>query len=242
MLILFDIDGTLLRTRRPGFDPFEDAGRALHGPAFSMAGVDYAGRLDPDIWRRAAEANGVDDPAGAEAAFRAQYARTFAAGFERGMECFALDGAIELVARVREDPGLTTGVLTGNYPETGRIKLGQAGFDVDGFDVQVWASDGLHRRDLPPVALERWRAAGARTARAEHMVVVGDTPHDVDCARHAGARVIAVGTGPSYGRQELIPLGPDAFVEDLSDVHGIMDTIGQWREAASSPARWGTSE
>lgn len=228
MLILFDIDGTLLRTRRPGFDPFEDAGRVLHGPAFSMAGVDYGGRLDPDIWRRAAEANGVPDPAATEADFRRTYAETFATGFERGMVCSPLDGAIELVRRVAADPRLRTGVLTGNYPETGRLKLTSAGFDLAAFDVQVWASDGAHRRDLPPVALERWRGIDGDAARAERLVVIGDTPHDVDCAKHCGARVIAVGTGPSYGQEDLEPLDPDAFIENLADVDGMMGMLEGW--------------
>ena len=57
------------------------------------------------------------------------------------------------------------------------------------------------------------------------MVVIGDTPHDVDCARHAGCRSIAVATGPSYDRAALEQERPDLLVDDLAATADLVDWI-----------------
>ncbi len=225
MLVLFDIDGTLLRTRGAGVASMEVAGRSLFHEGFSMAGVDFAGRLDPLIWRAAAEVNGIADHARHEPAFRAAYADAFAEAFRRGeASSAALTGVGELLtALVAREVDL--GIVTGNYPETGAIKLREAGLEAARFTATAWGSDGGHRRELPPLAIDRHAAATGRRLAAERVVVIGDTPHDVDCARHASCRSIAVATGPSYDRGDLERERPDLLVDDLGATADLVDWI-----------------
>ena len=61
----------------------------------------------------------------------------------------------------------------------------------------------------------------------EQFIVIGDTPNDIDCARHFGARAVAVGTGRFYSREEIMACEPDAILNDLSDTRLVLDTLDQ---------------
>ncbi len=119
---------------------------------------------------------------------------------------------------------LTLGVLTGNYPETGRLKLEAAGLDTAWFPVAAWGSDAASRRDLPPLAMRRHETLTGRRLEPGHVVVIGDTPHDVDCARASGCRSLAVATGP-YRADDLVASGADLVVEDLSGTESLVKWI-----------------
>lgn len=216
MLVLFDIDGTLLLTDGAGSKAMLEAGRRLVGDHFSFDGVDIAGRIDPVIWADAAAANGVRDAEEQHAAFRAEYAAILADRLEVDPTALALPGVRALVDRLKAAEGVTLGLLTGNYPETGRLKIAAAGLVADDFPVAAWGSDGLDRRDLPVVAMERYRSYVSEPIEPEQVVIIGDTPHDIDCARAAGCRVLAVATGPAYSLAELEEHGPDRAVADLT--------------------------
>lgn len=220
MLILFDIDGTLLLTRGAGRRAMEAAGRAVLGPSFTLDGRDIAGCLDPVILAGAAEAAGLMFAEEAHARIRADYARRLLAHFDTVSPPELLPGVAELVAVLRSRDDLTLGVLTGNYPETGRMKIERAGLDPGGFVVSAWGCDGPDRRSLVGVALERDAAIrGARLA-GERVVVIGDTRHDVDCARHGGCRSIGVATGGATAA-ELAAAGADLVLDDLADTGAV---------------------
>ncbi len=127
-----------------------------------------------------------------------------------------------MIAALAADDTVTLGIVTGNYPETGQLKIASAGLADVAFEASAWGSDGATRRDLPRVAMERFTAASGRAITGAEVVVIGDTPHDIDCARANGCRVIAVGTGPAHGIGDLE--GADLLVDDLSDV----DQIYRW--------------
>jgi phosphoglycolate phosphatase-like HAD superfamily hydrolase len=224
-LILFDIDGTLLTAGGAGRAAMVDAGRELFGDVFTLDGVEIAGRLDPLIYADAAALCGVDDGAAHHDRFRAVYR----AHLERRLatsDVRALPGTADLVGALRRAETVSLGLLTGNYPETGRLKLTAAGLDESVFAVNAFGSDGGHRRDLPLVAIRRYAERHGRPIEPQHVVVIGDTAHDVDCAGANGCRCIGVGTGLTP-TDELRGLGADLAVDDLSDTEALVAWIAE---------------
>ncbi len=224
MLVLFDIDGTLLLSQHAGAQCMHDATRELYGDAFTFDGVEIAGRIDPQIWHDVALANGIDNPHEHHDRFREVYTRHLARRLAGANTVRVLPGVTALLEALGAVEGLTRGLLTGNYPETARLKIEAAGLDPEIFEVAAWGCDGRSRRDLPGVAMDRHAAAtGARIA-PEEVVIIGDTPHDVDCARAHGCRSLAVATGPS-SRDELVACEPDLLADDLSQTKEIISWI-----------------
>lgn len=216
MLILFDIDGTMLLTGGAGVRAMEETGRELFHAEFTMAGIDFAGRLDSLIWRDLAARNRVDADEDTHQRFRARYGEVLSRTLAASNETRALPGVIELIERLRAMESLTLGVLTGNYPETGRMKIAAAGIDPDVFRVGAWGCEAMSRRDLVPLAMQRYEAHAQRAIERELVVVIGDTPHDVACAVAVGALPVAVATG-GFSVEQLRATGAPIVLEDLSD-------------------------
>ncbi|MEM0984380.1 MAG: HAD hydrolase-like protein [Planctomycetota bacterium] len=223
MLILFDIDHTLLASPRSGPDGLTAAGRELYGDTFKIEAVDFAGRIDPLILGDALESNGQprsDLP---------RYREAFIRHFEplARDRTHALDGAAQLIEAVKVE-GVTSGLLTGNFEETGRMKLAAAGFDADAFPVRVWGDSSPHdppaREHLPPVAMQLHAKISGRTIPSEDVVVIGDTPHDVSCALANGCRVLAVATGRTSAA-DLAACGAHEVVEDLTETERILEWL-----------------
>jgi len=226
MLVLFDIDGTLLTSNGAGAAAMESAGRSLYGSSFTSEGVAFSGRLDPLILRDLAAANGVEFDIAAMIDFRRVYAEMLTEMLE-SEPAVALEGAAALVEAVASSGGATTGLLTGNFPETGTAKLRSAGLDVGAFEVCVWGDDSPHeephRDHLPAVARKRHLEQSGADVEGELVVIVGDTPHDVGCARAHGHRSLAVATG-RFGERELGAAGACRVAADLRET----DELASW--------------
>lgn len=223
MLLLFDIDGTLLLTQKAGIRAMGDAGRELFGQDFTYDGVEFSGRLDPLIWQDLAAVNGVEHEAH-HLSFRQTYARFLATRLADGSCATALPGVLPLLEGLRDIDHVTLGLLTGNYPETGQLKLRSAGIDPEMFSVRAWGVDGTHRRHLPQIAMQRYVEKKGVSLPFESVVIIGDTPHDVDCGRAHSCRVLGVGTG-AFAVEELIECGADLAVPDLSDTRAVMSWL-----------------
>jgi phosphoglycolate phosphatase-like HAD superfamily hydrolase len=111
--------------------------------------------------------------------------------------------------------GLLLGVLTGNVSATAPIKLRAGGFDPAWFPIGAYGSEAADRNLLPFLALERARQHLQRSITPEQVVIVGDTPADVACARALGAVAVAVLTGFS-SREEITSAAPDYVLDDLT--------------------------
>ncbi len=231
MLILFDIDGTLLHTGGAGTHSIHDATREMFGETMVFEGVEVAGRIDPQIWSDVCRVNGIADPERHHDRFRAVYRRHLARRIRETHRVTALPGVAELLDAVAATEGLTPGLLTGNYPETGRLKIETAGLDPDLFMVAAWGSDAPTRRDLPAVAMARYTETTGDSISSDEVVIVGDTPHDVDCARAHGCRALAVATG-SFSREDLEACAPDLLLEDLSQTAAVVS----WMLDSKTPA------
>jgi phosphoglycolate phosphatase-like HAD superfamily hydrolase len=217
MLVLFDIDGTLLLTRGLGVECVRDAMQELFRVPIDVYAASFPGGLDPLIWRELCALHGLPDGEEHHARFRGIYRglleRRIAAEPAR---TYALPGVPALLDALERVEGLTLGLLTGNYEETGRMKIAAAGLDPARFAACAWGSDAPERRGLPAVAVARHRAATGRALEPRDVLIVGDTPRDVDCALAHGARVLAVATG-RYGVEELRAAGAERVVASLED-------------------------
>ena len=223
MLILFDIDGTLLlRAHLEHREALADAVREVWGVADpGPDAVRAAGRTDGEIAREICLLGGVAAEridAGRDA-FRAACARAYARRCPPDLRDRLAPHAPELLSALAGRAGLRLSLVTGNLEAVARLKLQRAGLGrffaagQGGF-----GSDADDRLALPAIARRRAGANGRPYPRAR-TVVVGDTPNDVTCARADGLRCVAVATGP-YGAGELA--GADAVVASLAELPGAL--------------------
>lgn len=227
MLVLFDIDATLITTCRSGIAAMGVAGRELVGPHFDEHCIEYAGRLDPLIIADLLSVHGAEVSEAAVARFRASYGEHLGPLLARPDHAQACPGVHELLDALASEAGVVLGVLTGNFPETGAIKLRACGIDVDRFEVQVWGCDSPivppARDHLPPLGMRQYEQKRARTLAPDDVIIVGDTPHDIRCARLHGCRSLGVATG-SFSVEALAASGADLVLRDLSNTEEVL----QW--------------
>lgn len=224
MLILFDVDGTLLRSRGVGLKSMQEAIEQLHGISVDPSTLDTGGRLDHHLFRELLQLAGLPDDQESIQHLQRVYIERMQHHFSIDTWAAPLDGAQTLVQAVHEQDDLCSAVLTGNIEETCWLKVRDAGFRREWFDFGVFGDEGLHRRDLPRVALRRYQQLRGTTLDPQRVVVIGDTPHDVDCALHSGCRVIAVTTGKS-SREDLEQSGAHLVVDSLTDVEELLRWI-----------------
>ena len=223
MLILFDVDGTLLRSRGIGLRSMKEAVFEMHGVEVDPSSMDTGGRLDPHLFHELLSSHDLpSEPEHLQSLSKA-YVDRMHHHFSRETWSDPLPGARELVESVHEHDTLTASVLTGNIEQTCWLKLADAGFPQGWFEFGVFGDEGATRRDLPEIGLERYQLATGRTIEPHEAVIIGDTAHDIDCARHNGCGVIAVATGKT-SMADLEEAGPDLTLESLEDT----DTIIEW--------------
>ncbi|MHC4844847.1 MAG: HAD family hydrolase [Planctomycetota bacterium] len=234
MLILFDIDGTLLLSRHAGRDCFHAAARELFGTDFAQDDMLFPGGLDPFIWRELCARHDIHDGDAQPERFRATYLRLLAERLPGEGTADALPGVMALLDELGGREHVTLGLLTGNFPESGRIKLRAAGVDPERFAVGAFGDDGPDRRALLAVAVERAARTTGRDRRGADVVLVGDTPLDVDCALTHGARCLAVATG-MHPAEDLVAAGAHLVLEDLADTQAVIAWLDG--RTADAPAR-----
>jgi phosphoglycolate phosphatase len=226
-LILFDIDGTLLTAKGAGRRAFTRALTEVYGTAGPVEAYDFRGKTDPRIVLDLLGAMGIPPPEierGLTRCFEI-YTRALAEEIEaRAGAVVTLPGVAALVRALARTEGLVLGLLTGNIEAGARIKLAPTGLGPY-FRTGAYGSDDADRRRLPALAARRAEALAGRRLAAGDVVVVGDTPHDLDCARAFGARAVAVATG-QYPRAELAALGPDLLFDDFADVERAARLLG----------------
>ena len=200
MLLLFDIDGTLLlRASDAHRDALHAALREVHGIADpGAAHVAPAGRTDGEIARAIALQSGISaDAVEARAgAVRDVCCREYAQRVPDDLSDRVAPGVPDLLADLDERGGVQLALVTGNFEPVARLKLARAGLgDWFAPGQGAFGSDSEDRAALPGIARRR-AAVDGRPWPREHTIVIGDTPNDIACARADGLRVIAVATGP----------------------------------------------
>ncbi len=202
----------------------------LFGITGAFDGIQMAGRTDRWILDDAAARAGVDLSGDNHERFRDRYfacllealpAQGRPHSIDRPAEgrC-VLPGVRELLDAIAERESIFPALLTGNCEQGARIKLEH--FDLwKFFRCGAFGDDVTDRNHLVDVALHRAEACGASRARAADVIVVGDTLLDVACAKAAGARCVAVATGP-FDVETLSRAGADLVMHDLSDTRAFL--------------------
>jgi phosphoglycolate phosphatase-like HAD superfamily hydrolase len=228
-LVLFDIDGTLVLTGRAGVRAMNRACREIVGDSFgqrpALDGVPVAGRTDWAILHDALRPAGREMDDELFQRLRDVYVsmlREEILSPGQGVKSVmpGVHGLLEMLS-ARSDVFL--GLLTGNFEQGARIKLEH--FNLwHYFKCGAFGDDAADRNALVPFAVDRARSSGLQRIAPGDVFVVGDTPHDVACARAAAAVPIAVATG-SFSAADLRESGADVVFDDLSDASAFQRVI-----------------
>jgi phosphoglycolate phosphatase len=229
-LYLFDVDGTLLHSGGAGRRAIESAFRRVWDLRLSdeeFRNVRFHGRTDPVIFADVAAAAGLslDEFRRREPEVVAAYLDLFPEEMRRsdGKRLYA--GVRELVEVLAAEPRVALGLLTGNLEAGARAKLGA--FDLNRFfPAGGFGSDSADRREVARFAWKRCQEHLGREIAADRVVVVGDTPSDVDCARAWGFGVVAVATG-MHRVEDLRAWEPDLLFADFSDTAAVLAALAE---------------
>jgi phosphoglycolate phosphatase len=224
-LILWDIDGTLLRGGSVAGTAFAAAVAKVVGRPAADHGVRFGGKTDPQIVREILAVLDLHDQV-------EEHSASIIAELERGLrdgrdqmlaEGFVLPGVPELLEALRAAGAVQT-VLTGNTAANAAVK-------IDAFSLRPWldlevgafGSDHHDRNQLVPLAVERATSRYGPVDR-QHTWVIGDTPFDAACARAGGVRCLLVATGHSP-RADLDAAGADRVLDDLRATAEVVELL-----------------
>jgi phosphoglycolate phosphatase-like HAD superfamily hydrolase len=230
MIVLFwDIDGTLITTGKAGVPAWEQAVRDTTGREFQLSSIRIAGMTDYQIAVRTFEILGVDAD---EAMLRRLVGRyedllPHTLPTRQGR---VLPQVREILDALRARADVQSWLLTGNTRRGAQAKLSHYGlwhYFADG----AFAEDTRARATIAERALELARTCGP--LEEEAIFVIGDTPHDVECANAINVRTIAVATG-GYSLEELAPHGPWRMFAELPPPAQFVALVEQ---AAGAPQR-----
>ena len=225
-VVLFDIDGTLLRSGGVGRIAMERALNHVFGSPGSSE-YHYDGKTDRQIVRDLMRIDGMTDEQIDERmddlihAYLTGLNAELASG-EREVHVFV--GVRELLDELETRDDIVLGLLTGNVEPGARAKLGAAGIDIERFKVNAFGSDHELRPELPGVAQKRASELLGKEIAGDRLIVIGDTPADIRCGEAIGARAIGVATG-RYTTDDLASHGAYAVFENLADTAAVMQRI-----------------
>lgn len=222
-LLLWDIDGTLVNSGGAGMRALRVALRNAFSINGSLEGIEYAGRTDRWIMRQIFRRFGLADDEAHFARYAAAYVAALPGEMARGGAA-VLPGVREVLAAAAPRPGVALGLLTGNLRRGAEVKLGFHGL-WDYFPFGAFADDAELRDELGPHALRRARERHGLDFPPRAVWIIGDTPHDVACARAIGANSLAVATG-LYSASELAAHAPTALLADLGDTDAFWAIVG----------------
>ncbi len=217
LLLLWDIDGTLIVSGGAGEEALRQALLNCFGVLDDFSDVEIAGRTDTaiiaDLCRK------YKDHGCETAELLESYLKYLPEVLlqEKGRVC---PGIRELLAWSHEHPEIHNALLTGNVKKGAYLKLEYYKLDSF-FEFGAFGDDSMDRNQLGPVVLERARIQLSKDFRIESTWIIGDTPRDVACARALGCKVLAVATG-RYSVAQLQVYQPDAVFPDLSRIHEVI--------------------
>lgn len=213
LYLFWDIDGTLLTTARAGIFAWEDAIREVLGEEPDMASMQTAGLTDAEIALAIASVHGRGD-AQTAARLLHRYAELLPERLGR-RQGHVLPNVREILQVLGERGDVVSMLLTGNVAAGAQAKLRHYGLREFFRAGGAFSVEGSDRPSIAQRARELAAEHGGEVPRAERMVVIGDTPHDVSCGKAIGARTVAVATGPVYDLPALEACRPWAALAEL---------------------------
>jgi phosphoglycolate phosphatase len=229
-VLLWDIDGTLIRSVRIGGykDYTIPVLQEIFGTAGRLAEMQVSGMTDLQIVYEALSGEGFTQ---ADIVSRisvlgprlTEEARRITGNGTKFFQ--VLPGVRETLQALADHPRYESALVTGNIESMAYLKMQLVGLDKFFTLPGAFGDESHNRRDLPASAADRIRKHLQLDLAPEHFIVIGDTPNDIDCARHFGARAVAVGTGRHYSAEEMLACKPDALLPDLSDTELVINTL-----------------
>ncbi|MEN9508513.1 MAG: hypothetical protein RLZZ621_1076 [Gemmatimonadota bacterium] len=225
-IVLFDIDGTLLRTDGAGRRSMEAALLTVFGSKGDPT-YRYDGKTDRQIAREQMRAAGVDDAVISArmddllASYVGRLADELTSNPAQAELC---PGITPLLERLRAHERVVLGLLTGNIERGARHKLQAVQIPFEQFRANAFGCDAEDRPALPSVARQRASALLNTEVRGDQLVIIGDTPADIHCGRSLGVRAIGVATG-RYDVDELSRHDPAAVFASLADTDAVVDAL-----------------
>jgi phosphoglycolate phosphatase-like HAD superfamily hydrolase len=229
-LVLFDIDGTLIRTGGAGVRAWERAFALEFGIPDAIRGINLAGRTDSSLVRQCFLRNRIEHTRDNVERFFDRYLFLMDHHLResRGGSCLGVLDFIDQLNALPAPP--MVGLLTGNIRLGAEIKLRHYGL-WDFFRTGAFGDDDEDRNQLAVLAQRRGSQIAGAPVLGSEILVVGDTPHDVACAKAIQAQMLAVATG-GYSSDELRACGPTWVVETLREI----PVREVWRGGNGAPA------
>jgi phosphoglycolate phosphatase-like HAD superfamily hydrolase len=225
ILVLWDIDHTLIATRGVGSQVYAEAFRAVTGRDLD-AMPPLAGGTEPVIFREALGLHGIANDSDLFSRFADAQARGYAEHADQlRQQGHALPGAADALRELAHQGDIVQSVLTGNTRPSAEIKL--RAFDLDKYlnmEVGAYGTDAEARAGLVTIARQRAEAAYRTRFDQSSIVLIGDTPNDVEAALSSGTRIIAVATGSS-STADLTVAGAATVLQDLSHTRELVNAI-----------------
>jgi phosphoglycolate phosphatase len=221
-LVLFDIDGTLLGADGAGRRALKRVMDDYYQPLEELANWSFGGKTDPQIARELLSAIEFEiQQLESEIPVFVERYLTYFKNDRANIQAQLKPGILELLQHLEGHPEVELGLLTGNVVEGAQIKLEILEIEHYFKDAPgAYGSDHEDRYQLVPFALERSK----QHYREKDIVIIGDTPHDIQCGLAWNVRSIAVATG-AFTVQELEAYEPDYVFEDLSSTQTVLDAI-----------------
>ncbi len=226
VLVLFDIDGTILLANGAGRRSVYQAMMDVFG-ATGPHSHPFDGKTDPQIVRELGTMAGIADDvihANMDVALERYftYLEADITGDPGTVEL--LPGIHALLDALDARDDVMLGLLTGNIEAGAALKLRTVDIEPERFVVGAYGSDAASRPALPAIAQQRATALLGDALPGSRIVIIGDTPHDLTCGRAIGARAIGVETG-RFRAADLHPYEPLAVFADLTDTERVVQTI-----------------
>jgi len=215
-LVLFDIDGTLIRSGGAGVRAFERTFAEVFELPDTTRRLKFAGRTDVSLVREGLSLHGVETSEENFRRFFAHYPKFLEEMLQtcKGAVCEGIRELIRQLENTPEKPML--GLLTGNIRRGAELKLRHYQL-WDHFKTGAFADDHEDRNCIAGAAQKRGSEAIGRALSGDEIVVIGDTPHDIRCGQSIGAKVLAVGTG-EFGRAQLQKCQPTWAVDHVGQI------------------------
>jgi len=209
--IIFDIDGTLLKSEHLDAKFFVQAVRDVAGDVYIADDWScYKKVTDIGIITEILLQNGKTDIPGYIAAIRMRFGELLDVHFKSGGECTPVRGSAEFLTSIAANPAYTIGIATGGWHHSARMKLGIAGIDVSAIPMST-SDDGDDRTEIMLHCLGRMPPTPKR------IVYIGDGSWDRDASSELGWHFI--GIGPKLRHR------CDCWFSDFSDIEAILRCI-----------------
>lgn len=234
-LVLFDIDGTLIRTGGAGIKAFARTAAEVFDCPGGTSSMRFHGRTDVSLVREFLIQNAIPDNHRNVGRFLDAYLVFLdeELRYHRGKVCPGVMRLLDDLAQ--SEGGPLVALLTGNIRGGAGLKLGSHGLK-DRFEFGAYGDDHENRNELARIAVDRGSERLGRHLCGSEVVIIGDTLADIECARSVGAYCVAVATGGNT-LAELLEHSPALAVEDLTEVPSSrLMSLGTYR---GQPTDWG---